>query len=293
MVRCAHAQDTRYRCPRPPRRCLRPCGRLARRGGRGTRSHPGFGPQRLAANGSQAELADQRNLVGHVSDAFVEYWKSGRRAFTPDLAELVDYWFRFHLVKAVIAAALLIVLVALGLLVWKAFLRTGKAGTSFAVAAAGVLVTVLALLSLVIVIANVQGAVAPFTSLLTLLPIGAAHGELAATLDQVGQRLADLSSAGQHTPPALERMIGDNARYHVAVAVPATVLAAAFIAGIVLLWKGFARVRRSDRRTRGVLASYAVVSALSSLFMIVLAVANATNAADPAGALVGFFGGGF
>ncbi|GAB3406690.1 hypothetical protein [Flindersiella endophytica] len=254
-----------------------------------------FGPHLLAANGSERGLADQRNLIGAVSAAFVEYWNSGRRELTPNLARLVDYWFRFHVVKAVIAAVLLVVLVRLGVLAWKACLRAGdsKAGRRVALASGGVLVTMLALLSLVIVIANVQGAVAPLTSLLTLLPVGAAHGELAATLDQVRQRLADHLSAGHLPTPALELMIGDNARYHLVVAVLATTLAVVCIGILVMLLQRYRRTEPSDRRARRVLASYAVFSALLELAMVVLALANATNTADPARGLLGFFSGGY
>src|SRR6185295_15066159 len=106
------------------------------------------------------------------------------------LERVVDYWFRYHVAKAVIATILLIVLVALGVLLWKAFLRAGGlgAGRRVALASAGVLVTMLAVFSLAMVMANIQGAVAPFASLLPMLTDGPTDGELAGTLDQVTQR---------------------------------------------------------------------------------------------------------
>jgi hypothetical protein len=39
-----------------------------------------------------------------------------------------DYWFRFHLVKGGIAALLLIVLVALGVVLWRTSLRANGSG---------------------------------------------------------------------------------------------------------------------------------------------------------------------
>lgn len=251
-------------------------------------------PRTLAASRSGG-FVDERSLVEALREAFVEYWSSGDRDFSPGLERVVDYWVRYHVAKAVIAAILLMVLVALGVLLWKAFLRAGGlgAGRRAALASAGILVTMLALFSLVMVMANVQGVVAPFASLLPMLAIGATDGELADTLDQVRQRLADSLSAGDRTPPALEVMISDFSRYHVALAVVAAIVTVALIGMSVGLWKRLARTGSSDRRTRRVLGSFGVLSALLSLLVIVVVVANTTNAADPAPGLLAFFEGGW
>jgi hypothetical protein len=251
-------------------------------------------PGTLAAGRSGGGFGDERSLSEALREPFVEYWSSGDRNFSPGLERVVDYWFRYHVAKAVIAAILLIVLVTLGVLLWKAFLRAGGlgAGKGTALASAGVLVTMLALLSLVTVMANVQGAVAPFASLLPMLALGATDGELADTLDQVRQRLADSPRAGGQTPPALDVMISDFSRYHVALAVVAAIVAVVLIGMSVVLWKRFARTGSSDRRTRRVLGSFGVLSALLSLIVIVIGVANTTTAADPAPALLAFFDGG-
>ncbi|MBA3797792.1 MAG: hypothetical protein H0X18_01530 [Geodermatophilaceae bacterium] len=58
-------------------------------------------------------------------------------------------------------------------------------------ASAGALVTVLALLSLAVVMATVQGAVAPFASLLSMVPTHEAHGQLSDSLGQVRQQLTN------------------------------------------------------------------------------------------------------
>ncbi|MFD0362788.1 hypothetical protein ACFQZZ_15195 [Nocardia sp. GCM10030253] len=251
-------------------------------------------PRTLAASSSSSGSVDERNLREALRAAFVEYWSSGDRDFSPGLARVVDYWFRYHVAKAVIAAILLIVLVALGVLLWKAFLGAGGLGVRRRAAlASAVLVTMLALFSLVMVMANVQGAVAPFASLFPMLTVGATDGELADTLDQVRQRLADSLSAGGQTPPALEVMISDFSRYHVAMAVVAAIVAVVLIGMSVVLWKRFARTESSDRRTRRVLGSFGVLAALLSLAVIVVVVANTTTAADPAPALLAFFDGGW
>ncbi len=247
-----------------------------------------FAPPMLAANGSEGGLSDHRKLARTANGAFIEYWRSGDRAFTPGMQRLVDYWSRFHVAKAAITAILLIVLIALCVLLWKAFLRAGGLkGAAFA--SAGVLVTILVVVSVAALVANIQGAVAPFTSVLTLLPVGTSHGPLGDTFEQVRQRLAEYRSTGHQTSPALQMMIDDNVRYHVAVLVMAPILALVLIGTSVLLWKRF--TGSSDRRTRRTLASFGTASALFSLLFAVLAVANLTVAEKPALALVNFFNG--
>jgi hypothetical protein len=252
-------------------------------------------PPTLAASSSGGGFADTHYPTGALGGAFVEYWRSGNREYSPDLQTIVEYWFRYHLAKAGIAAILLIVFIALGVLLWKAFLRGAGLGTGkrAALASAGVAATMLALFSLAIVMANVQGAAAPFASLLPMLADGPTDGALAGTLEQVRQRLADSLDSGGQTPPALDVMISDFVRYHVAMAVIAAIVAVVLIGTSVALWKRFARTGSSDRPTRRVLASFAALSATVSLALIVLAVANTTTAADPAPALLAFFDGGW
>ncbi len=63
-------------------------------------------------------LADNSRFTADVRESITGYWLSGGPAFGPDLQRVVDYWFRYHVVKGVIAAALLVVLVAMGLRLW-------------------------------------------------------------------------------------------------------------------------------------------------------------------------------
>ncbi|WP_405683829.1 hypothetical protein OG204_01830 [Streptomyces sp. NBC_01387] len=252
-------------------------------------------PRPLAASTSGGGFGGQQGLIDSLSKSFVDYWSSGDRTFPPGLERAVDYWRHYHVVKAVIAAMLLAVLIALGALLWKAFLRAGGLGAAsrFALASAAAVVTALAVFSSAMVMANIQGATAPFSSLLSMLPVHAPHGELADTLHQVRQHLADYPNTGDRTPPALEVMVSDFSRYHAVIAVAATTVAVVLIGMSAVSWRRSARTGASDRRTRRVFRSFGLVSALLSLVVIVVAVANTTTTADPAPALLAFFEGGW
>ena len=59
-----------------------------------------------------------------------------------------------------------------------------------------------------------------------------------------------------------------------------------------MCWRSFARVGSADGRTRRVFGWFGVFSALSSLIVAVLSVANTGTATDPAPALLAFLNGG-
>jgi hypothetical protein len=128
-----------------------------------------------------ARYAGERRVSAAFDQAFIEYWRSGDGKLSPGVQQLVDYWFRFHVVKAVIAALLLAVLVLLGVRLWAAFVRAGRHRALLGWA--GALVTMLGLLSLTVLMANVQGLVAPFSSLLPMLQDGSDTGGLGDTAD--------------------------------------------------------------------------------------------------------------
>ncbi|MGW3288598.1 hypothetical protein ACWDR3_28560 [Streptomyces sp. NPDC001002] len=257
-------------------------------------------PSRLAANGSDSGFAEQHDLVDALRPAFIEYWRSGDRGFPADLERVVDYWFRFHVVKAVLAAALLIVFVALGILLWKTFLRSSGPGARgrVALASGAVVVSVLALVSLAAVMANVQGAIAPFSSLTSMLPLGTPGGQLAGAIDQIRQGLANYPSTGGQNAVALQVMVDDFGLYHAVLAVMASVVAVVLIGLSVLAWWRFAAPDASggtgfDGRTRRTMRWFGLLSALLAFAVIVVAVANTGTAADPAPALLDFYKGGW
>ncbi|MEV6070977.1 hypothetical protein AB0L82_30905 [Nocardia sp. NPDC052001] len=246
-------------------------------------------PRTLAASGS-ADFSDENALRDAFRKAFAEYWASGSGDFPASLQHTVDYWFRYHIAKAVIAGLLLIVLVALAVLLWKAFLRAAElgAGISAALATAGTFVTLLALFALLTVMANLQGVAAPFASLLPMLPVGDSGGDLAPTLHQIRQDLAE-----DRITPALRVMIDDFGRYHAAMAVIAATTGVIAIVASALCWRAFARTTGSDKRTRRTLAAFATLATVLSLAAITIAVVNTATAADSPPALTAFFDGGW
>ncbi|BEL03821.1 hypothetical protein Q0Z83_020120 [Actinoplanes sichuanensis] len=222
-------------------------------------------PPLLAPRRPGAAFTSEPALADAVQKAVAGYWQGGVREFPPALAGLVDYWTRYHLVKSVTAALLLIVLVALAV-------RAGRRPVVASLAA------VPALFAVALVMANVQGVVAPFAS---LLPLVAGAG----SLEPARQDLAGSLASGSPAAPAVEVMVADFALYHVAMVAIAAVVATALAA--VSWW---IRRRSADLPGR---RWWFVTSAAMSLLVAVVAVANASTAADPAPALLAFLNGGW
>jgi hypothetical protein len=251
-------------------------------------------PGVLAGSGPDGGYSGEGALITATRTAFVGYWNSGERNYPPGLDRLVDYWIRYHAAKAVIAAALLTVLVVLGTRLLRALMRPGRLapGRGAVLASSGALAAMLAFISAILVIVNVQGAVAPFASLISLLPLGTSNAQLTATVGQVRQHLAGYPGTGGRTPPALEAMISSFALYHAALVVLLALLAIALTGLSVASWRKRARARSSEPRIRRTLASAGVISAVLSLAVIAVALANLSTAMHPAPALLAFFNGG-
>lgn len=184
---------------------------------------------------------------GRLSDfprAFAAYWSSGGPDFRPDLQRLVDYQFHYHLARVVIALPLLAVLVTLAVRLRRFRLPIG----------------VLALVAAVLLIANVQGAVSPFG---TLLASGLADADLSAVLAQARDQLHDGSMS-----PALNVMLDEYVRWHVVKGVLVGLLAVVLLGLSVVAW----------RRRRRWLSLLTAVPAAAALVVVV---ANVTTVANP------------
>lgn len=188
--------------------------------------------------------------VGALRDglpgAFAEHWRLGDGTVTQALGRSADYWATFHLVKAVAAALLLAVLVTA--------LRRRRRRPPAATAG----LVLLTALAVVLVIVNLQGAVAPVSSLLSMLPADAVA-----------------TAADARGTDAFDALVHDFAVYHAAVALLAGGTA------VVLAVMGVRAWRRRGR-------PMALVALSGALLLGVVALANITTTADPEPALVAF-----
>ncbi len=227
-----------------------------------------------------------------ASQAFTAYWQSGRHSYPPALADLVAYWRRYHLVKAGFAVALTIALCWLAHILWRALLRAGRPrpATTTAAVVSGSTVTALAFGSVLVAMATIQGTLTPFSSLVSLLPVG--HGDPALT-ESAGQIQHDLAGhqALPRTPATLGAIIDDFQLYHAVLAGQAAILAVALIGLSILMWRRAPTAGRAVPRAKPLLRLLATASALLTVIVLVVGAANVSTALNPDPALRLFFSG--
>lgn len=236
---------------------------------------PGSGGQTLPA------------LREALPPAFVQFWAADASTPGAELATVVGYWQGFHAVKAAAAGALLLVVILLGVRVWGAYARTEHGGRRLALAAGGIVGAPLGLLALLILVANIQGAIAPLSSVLTFLPTDGSNPAVAATVTQLRESL----ESGAPTAAA-SALVNDFRAYHVALVVCALAVTVGLLVASVILWMRRARTPRPERRLRRVHATFATLFPVLALAFGVLALANLSTALDPAPALLAYFAGG-
>lgn len=226
---------------------------------------------------------DGRRLASAVTSAFVGYWDAGDGTPTPELAALVGYWRAYHAVKALAALVLLVVAVVLAVRLWSAY--AGGGGRRAATGA--VIATSSSLVAFALLLANVQGVVAPFSSLMSMLPVMSARGDLAVMVVEVEQQAARHPDGGS---APLRVMVDDLARYHLVVAATSAATAAVLVVALVVLVRRWRRAGRARPRlvAGGVAATLVVASLLA-----VLGIANTTTALDSARAAREFYRGGY
>lgn len=227
-------------------------------------------PVELAGGGHGGGFFGSAELSNSVAEDFVAFWRSGGQALPAGMYDLVQYWLRYHVAKAVLAALLSIVLAALATRLW----RRRSAGVATATATAGAFGAALLLM------ANVQGAVAPLSSVLTLLPSAADDPAVGLAKAQVAQQLQ-----ARGTPrPALAHLISDFGTYHAVLAVSAVVLACVTLVLSVVAGRSFMTTARRA------MALTSAVFAIVGICVFVLAAANIGSAVNPADALLLFYG---
>ncbi len=216
-------------------------------------------------------VLDNSRLVDATGRSLVEFWTAGAGSPPPALQGAADHWATYHALKAATAALLTVVLITLTRRIRRAP-RSTRRPLRIARAAAATSVSGCALMALLLVMANIQGAIAPLSSVLSLLSPEQRTGDLAATTAQIHRQL---SSPGSARTPALNTIVDDFARYHAALAAMAAIAAA----GLALA------ARKSWPRSRPAGIATAVVAGL----MLLLCVANVSNALAPEHGLLAFY----
>lgn len=223
-------------------------------------------PWPLASWWTGTSWSTPHDLARAVGHGLAGDWRLG--VATPGagdstLADPARFWRWFHVAKGVLATA---VLVAAALLS-----RQVRGADHQRFRAVGMASGALAGIAGLVVIANVQGAVAPLTSVLGFLPEAPSEAGLAPALAAVRDQLADGPSAA-----LTDALVTDFARYHAALAVMSAVAALHLAVVAAAIW------RRGHRRPARLLFLPAAFGAA------VLTAANVSSTLDPASALDGF-----
>lgn len=237
-------------------------------------------PFRLAALG-WGGYPDVGALADTVTAGFVRFAATG--SLSADLSETVNYWQRFHLIKALLAAALLVLLLAVGSRIWGAYARTPSLGRRTLLGLGGLLQSGMAVLALVIAVANIQGALVPLSSVLGLMPLGGDDAALNAAVAQI---------ASHPHQSAFEYLLADFARYHaMMVAIGAMVTIGLLMYALHLLRRRV-RLPKAERRMRWVLLAGTALTLVLAAFFALITAANLSTWIEPLPALLGFLNGG-
>jgi len=221
-------------------------------------------------------------LAETLGAAFSQWWSGAAAPLTTDMRAVVSFWGMFHVTKAVVALALLIGLLLTGHQVWRAYAPVNAPAARAAIALVGIAGAPIAAFVLLIVMANIQGALAPLSSVMGLLPMDGSVPEVAQVREQF---------AAGTISPVLETLIGDFRAYHLALVVIAAVAAVIVMTADVVLWTRWSRMPRQDVRLRRVTATIAAVMPTFAVLLLFIMVVNLSTVAATAPALAAFFGG--
>ncbi len=251
-----------------------------------------FAPAYLAG-GHYGGYGDNARLVQSMRNAFIDYSSSGSAALPDNLETVVDYWARYHVAKAVIAALALLVLCLVCRRLWASYQgrQADGRGRTAAYVVAGLAASLGTIAAAALLMANIQGAIAPLSSAVSLLP-AQRDSSLEAAVDAVRHGIATPGAS-----PVADHLVADFARYHLVVAVLSALFAALLGVLAVRLWRGrrlglngvgaLSYSVRSHSATATAAATLTVAAAV-----LVLCVANISSALEPGRALSLFFAGG-
>lgn len=237
-------------------------------------------------------IRGQHDLGTAVDRGFTAFWANGGH-LDGTLRAAIRYWSTYHLLKCLFAA---MVVASAGAFASVLVVRVRTSGRRlFAGLWAGAAVSAVGVGGFfsLLVIANIQGPVAPIASLLPTLTMSTDRGST--RLVDEAHRLVTGSRPSEFPPP-LERMVRDFSRFHLVLAVLATVLAALALGAAITVWRrssGTAGTAGTDRQTRVTLRTIALAVAVGATGVVVIAAANVATAAAPIRGFADALTGGF
>lgn len=229
------------------------------------------------AVGSGAGLTT-RTLPVTVSNAFAD-WLSHADATPPAaLRAAVTMWLAFHVAKAALAIAWAALAGATLRLATRRWVHAAAARERALYGALAVASTAALALAGILTLANVQGAVAPLSSLISMLPATPTPA------------MADAAALVNDHPdsPVAAALIADFRAYHLAMVWTAVVALGALGVGAARL------ARTGDRhipRERALRLAGSIACGVGAAAMALLMVANASTSTHPAPALAAFLTG--
>lgn len=129
-------------------------------------------PGAVATISSGPDALTTGTLAETLDGAFSQWWSTGETNLTPDMQSIVSFWEVFHVGKLVISAGLLTVLLLAGARLLQAYSGSERRGRRAGIAIIGALGAPWVALLLLVVLANIQGAMSPLSSVMGLLPMG-------------------------------------------------------------------------------------------------------------------------
>ncbi|WP_406831215.1 hypothetical protein ABEG17_00075 [Pedococcus sp. KACC 23699] len=239
---------------------------------------------------SSRGYSGESELVAASESAFLHADLSGPVADSQALAELTALWREFHLLKAVIAGLLVLALVGLASTVRCRVEAAGRGRRRWLLLSvySGVIVWLLG--ALTVLLANVQGAAAPFASVASLLPAAHATGELEVVLSH----LREVVPSGTPSPAGgiASQLLGDFTLYHAVFAVLAAATGSLLSAvALRAVWRRW-RLRGPDRSPQQTWLVQTILYGASGGLFLLLALANVSTSVHPVPALLASLGGG-
>lgn len=224
-------------------------------------------------------------LEDAVARGVTELWRSGQPQLPTLLVELASYCRTWHAIKVAICVLLLSALVLLAVGLWQRYLCSA-ARTTAALAVGATVATVLALLAVVLLIANIQATAVPLVALLQVLPVPDSM-PTPGTSAQILAVLLEPSQLDTHAP-VLWLLVAQVERYQWVLAASCAPIVIALSLLSVWSWR---RAAAGHGRARSMATVLGIVTMLWALILSGVTVVAVIAALHPLETLVDLLGG--